>query len=255
LYDPVQNKFYIFNQVHYNEQVYPIMRSEDAVPQHVDSSLSDILVYQTCGIWIQYYRDAPSNLYLSVKYDRVSDKLILRSTDKDNTFCCTPQSEYLKDMLTKQYAMVCKIPQATEKGWVAHTTIDYDRQPSSHRDAMSRVDLGEWLEAYRVEEQGFKDSDVFTIVVPPPTVKILGTTTVCDYKKDHCVFQKRKECMCIRGDHDQQVGGIDYLSSDLYSPTVKALEVLLLTAIAAEHNATIYKTDTRQAFLYRSMPG
>jgi hypothetical protein len=35
----------------------------------------------------------------------------------------------------------------------------------------------EWLEASSVEEQGFKDCDIF--VVPPPNVKILGTTTIC----------------------------------------------------------------------------
>jgi hypothetical protein len=59
---------------------------------------------------------------------------------------------------------------------------------------MSIVDREEWLEAYRVEGQGFKDRDVFSIVVPPPNVKILGTTTVCDYKKDSGVFQKRYAC-------------------------------------------------------------
>ena len=250
LYDPVKNKFYISNQVRFNEQVFP-MRSEEAIAQHADSSLSDILVYQTRGIWIPYDRDASPTLYSAVKHDRVTDELILRRTDKDNTFCRTTHSEYLKDMLAKQYAMLSETTQANRKGWTAQTTIDYDRPPRSYRDAMSRMDREEWLEAYRTEEQGFKDRDVFAIVVPPPNVKILGTTTVCDYKKDSGVFQKRKVRMCVRG--DQQVEGVDYLSSDLYSPTVKASEVRLLTAIAAEHGATIYKTDTRQAFLYGSM--
>jgi hypothetical protein len=87
-YDAVKNKFYISNQVRFNEQVYP-MSSEEAIAQHAESSLSDILVYQTRGIWVPYDRGAPSNLYSSVtnrlKYDRVTDELILRRTDKDNT--------------------------------------------------------------------------------------------------------------------------------------------------------------------------
>jgi hypothetical protein len=65
LYDPVKNKFYISNQVRFNEQVFP-MRSEEAIAQHADSSLSDILVYQTRGIWIPYDRDASPTLYSAV---------------------------------------------------------------------------------------------------------------------------------------------------------------------------------------------
>jgi hypothetical protein len=64
--------------------------------------------------------------------------------------------------------MVGEVAKANEKGWITHTTIDYDRPPRSYRNAMSRVDREEWLEAYRVEEQGSKDRDVFSIVVPPP---------------------------------------------------------------------------------------
>jgi hypothetical protein len=104
----------------------------EAIAQHADSSLSDILVYQTRGIWIPYDRDSPSSLYSSVKYDRVTDEFILRRADKDNTFCRTTQSEYLKDMLNKQYAMVGEIAKANEKGWITHTTIDYDRPPHSY---------------------------------------------------------------------------------------------------------------------------
>jgi hypothetical protein len=85
--------------------------------------------------------------------------------------------------------MVCDISRAShsEKREAALSAIIYDRPPSSYRDAMSREDRVEWLEAYRVEEQSFKDHDVL-IVVPPPNVKTLDTTTVCDYKKDSGVF-------------------------------------------------------------------
>ena len=38
--------------------------------------------------------------------------------------------------------------------------------------------------------------------------------------------------------------------SDLYAPVLKAHEVLLLVAIAAQRGATICKYDTSQAFLY-----
>jgi hypothetical protein len=112
-------------------------------------------------------------------------------------------------MLTKQYAMVGKIVQANEKGWVAHTTFDYDRPPRSYRNAMSRVNRVKWLEMYRVEEQGFKDRDVFAIVVPlqPPNIKILGTTTVCDYKRDSGDKQLIDEFLELYGPDFDITGG------------------------------------------------
>ena len=58
------------------------------------------------------------------------------------------------------------------------------------------------------------------------------------------MLEKRQVRFCARG--DQQVYGVD----DSYSPLLKAKEVGLMTAIAAEHGSNIYKTDTKQAFLY-----
>ena len=96
----------------------------------------------------------------------------------------------------------------------AYSAIDYSRPPRSFKDAMSRIDREEWYDAYRVEQQGFTDRDVFDIVKPPPGAKILGTTTVCDYKMDSGVFQKRKVRMCVRGDQQQE--GVNFQASDLY---------------------------------------
>ena len=49
---------------------------------------------------------------------------------------------------------------------------------------------------------------------------------------------------------NQQIAGIHFNESDIYAPVLKAHEVRLLTAIAAQHGAPIYKYDTSQAFLY-----
>ena len=62
------------------------------------------------------------------------------------------------------------------------------------------------------------------------------------------VFDKYKTRLCAMG--NQHIAGIHFNESDLYVPVLKAHEVRLLVAIAAERGAKIYKNDTSQAFLY-----
>jgi hypothetical protein len=80
--------------------------------------------------------------------------------------------------------------------------------------------------------------------------KVLGTTTL-DYKINNSVFEKHKVRICVRGDRQRE--GIDFNTFDLYSPVLKATETRLLAAIAAKHVCPIWKSDTRQAFLYGEM--
>jgi hypothetical protein len=116
---------------------------------------------------------------------------------------------------------------------------------------MSREDAREWEDAYFKEYKGIMDRKAVKVVKLPPGTKALGTTTRLEYKMDNGVFIKRKARMCVRG--DQQVEGQDYHSEDLYAPTLKAWELRMITAIAAQHGAKMYKTDCTQAFLYGDM--
>ena len=52
---------------------------------------------------------------------------------------------------------------------------------------------------------------------------------------------------------DQQFNGVNFKETDLYASTLKAAEGRLLMAIAAANGHNIYKTDTKQAFLYCDM--
>ena len=60
------------------------------------------------------------------------------------------------------------------------------------------------------------------------------------------MLQKRKLHLCALG--DQQVYSVD----NSYSPVLRLQnpEVRFMMAIAAEHCCNIYKTDTKQAYLY-----
>ena len=110
-------------------------------------------------------------------------------------------------------------------------SIDPTKPPKNFKDANSREDAQEWMDAYFKEYKGVMDLGAVKAVKPPPGAKILGTTTRMEYKSDNSVFSKRKCRMCVR--RDQQVEGKDFFQQDLYAPTLKAQEERLITAIAS----------------------
>ena len=239
---PSTGKTYVTNNVRFDEYHFPY-RKKEVIDQHVKSELERLLRVDSPITWEPYSVDR-REVYEKVFHDPTSDDLVMRVTDKKDTFVRIPQMQYLSDILHTQRAMVAKIAEENAKADEKSPVIDYNRPPKNYKDAMSRPDAPEWMEAYMNEYQGFKNRDVVKIVVPPPGAKILGSTTRAEYKTDQGVLQKRKIRLCARG--DQQV----YEVNDTYSPVLKAPEVRLLTAIAAQHGCNIYKTDTKQAFLY-----
>ena len=52
---------------------------------------------------------------------------------------------------------------------------------------------------------------------------------------------------------NQQKEGVHYQLGELYAPVMKAAEVLLCVAIAAQHGLSWFKSDTKQAFLNGDM--
>jgi hypothetical protein len=83
---------------------------------------------------------------------------------------------------------------------------------------------------------------------PEPGAKILGTTTRTEYKTVNGQFTKRKVRLCVMG--NQQKEGVHYQLWELYAPVMKAAEVRLFMAmIAAKHGLTVFRSDTKKAFL------
>ena len=76
----------------------------------------------------------------------------------------------------------------------------------------------------------------------------MGMTTRWESKVTNGTFEKLKVRLCPMG--NQQIAVFQFKESDLCPPVLKAHEVLLLVAIAAQRGATIYKYDTYQPFLF-----
>ncbi len=122
-------------------------------------------------------------------------------------------------------------------------TIGPNKPPRNYRDAMQRVDQQEWAEVYDKEYQGFIEQGTLKTARPEKKAEVLDTTRRADYKVTNWVFDKRKIRPCVCG--NQQVEGVHYKSEDFYAPVMKAFEVRLMVAIAAQYRCKILKTDTK----------
>jgi len=68
--------------------------------------------------------------------------------------------------------------------------IDPTKPPKNFKDASSRSDAKEWIDAFFKEYKGMMDRGAVKAVKPPQGAKILGTTTRLEYKSDNGVFSK-----------------------------------------------------------------
>jgi hypothetical protein len=117
---------------------------------------------------------------------------------------------------------------------------------------MKALDKQAWAAAFELEFVGFQQRKVFKVVRPEPGVKIHDTLTILEYKEDNGEFIQCKVCLCARG--DQQISGVSFQESDLYTPVKKSTKARLLMALASAYSAKVVKTDTKQAYLYGVMP-
>ena len=85
------------------------------------------------------------------------------------------------------------------------------------------------------------------LVRPEPGATVIGTTTRTEYKVTNGVFMKRKVQLRVMG--NQQEEGVHSQLGELYAQVMKAVEVLIFIAIAAEHSLNLFESDTKQAFL------
>ncbi len=89
----------------------------------------------------------PSNKYQTAHYDPESDTMILRLVDETDIYTKTTQQQYFNDILNVQRAFVASLRVVQE----LPDMIDPDKPPRNYKDAMSRLDNQEWVEAYQKE--------------------------------------------------------------------------------------------------------
>jgi hypothetical protein len=86
------------------------------------------------------------------------------------------------------------------------------------------------------------------VVRPEPGTQLLGSKTRAEYQVVNGELKKYKVRLCVMG--NQQKEGVRYSKLGvLYAPVMKAAEVRLFIAIAAQNGLKVFKSDTKQAAL------
>ena len=265
-YIPSTGQLMYSNQAKFDEDFFPYRNKDMIEGQLADDLNVDILSQLQKDVkWIEY--DDRTNLhdFEKVHVNTSADQYTLRSIISPDTYMKMTRESFFAallkqnsdELLIKARALVAKMGEELKsetdpsddpikvKG--LPNSIDSNKPPRNYRDAMSREDRQEWATAYMEEYQGFHEQGTLKVARPEPGAKILDTTTRADYKVTNGVFGKRKIRLCVCG--NQQVEGVHYNAGNLYAPVMKASEVRLMVAIAAQNKTKLLKTDTKQAFL------
>ena len=251
------------NQGKFDELVYPY-RNRNMIDKHIDDlSNIDVLTLDQGGItWVNYSEDMDLNQYEKVHSGGSSDSYILRSKSDPQMYMGIRREDFFKsllhkradELLVKARALVAGMEEEISPRGIARVKglpegIDPSKPPKNFKYAMSRIDRQQWAEAYDREYQGFYEHQTLKVARarPEPGTKVLGSTTRTEYKVMNGELKKYKVRLCVMG--NQQKEGVHYKLGELYAPVMKAAEVRLFMAIAAQNGLEVFKSDTKQAFL------
>ena len=100
--------------------------------------------------------------------------------------------------------------------------------------------------AMQEELNQFEGGDVWELVPPPPSAKIIGTRWVFKNKKDEDGNIVRNKARLVAQGYNQQEG-IDY--DETYAPIARLEAIRILMVFAAHKNFKLYQMDVKSAFL------
>ena len=143
---------WVTNQAKFDEHSFPFSRRSIVDKfQHSENSY-DILHQTPSQVKWELYNKLHISNYKKVRYDVVSDVMVLQVNTRENTFVRVTQKQYTTDLLElltirarEQQAHLARAGHRTLKG--LDQDIDPDRAPKNFKDAMSRKDRLEWAEA------------------------------------------------------------------------------------------------------------
>ena len=104
-------------------------------------------------------------------------------------------------------------------------------KPTTYREAIECPNLAKWLRAVESEMQSMYDNQVWTLVDPPESAKIIECKWIFKEKAEN-IFKGRLVAKGFRQTHD-----IDY--DETFSPLVMLKSIRILLAIATYYDYEI----------------
>ncbi|KAJ2914303.1 hypothetical protein MD484_g6105, partial [Candolleomyces efflorescens] len=130
-------------------------------------------------------------------------------------------------------------------------TVDLERPPRTHREALMRPDSDLWQAAMRREVESLKEKGVYEVVCPPAGCKPIGTKWVFAFKyneKGDIIVGNEKARVVCQGcsQHPSTYGATS-------SPVPKTVSIRTVVAYAVSNDWELFGFDFKVAFLHASL--
>jgi hypothetical protein len=114
------------------------------------------------------------------------------------------------------------------------------------RDVGHALSDSSWVNAMHEELENFERNQVWTLVIPPRDVNVIGTKWVFKNKQgEDGEVVRNKACLVAQG--YSQVEGLDF--GETFAPVAHLEAIRILLAFAASKRFKLYQMDVKSAFL------
>jgi hypothetical protein len=114
------------------------------------------------------------------------------------------------------------------------------------RDVEHALSDSSWVNAMHKELENFERNQVWTLVVPPRDVNVIGTKCVFKNKQgEDGEVVRNKACLVAQG--YSQVEGLDF--DETFAPVTRLEAIRILLAFAVSKGFKLYQIDVKSAFL------
>ncbi|XP_077232489.1 uncharacterized protein LOC143869816 [Tasmannia lanceolata] len=121
-----------------------------------------------------------------------------------------------------------------------------EMDPLNYREAMLDIDVSKWLDAMKSEMDSMYSNKVWTLVVPPEGIKLIGCKWIFKRKKGLDGKVETYKARLVAKGYTQKAR-IDYEETFLPVAMLKSIRILL--AIAVHYDYEIWQMDIKTVFL------
>lgn len=149
----------------------------------------------------------------------------------------------LREQIVNQF----KLDEMEESDDEVLMAITDEKLPNNYKQAIDSEESSHWKKAIEDELNSIKEHNVYTLVTPPSSSRILESRWVFVKKyNENGQVDKYKARLVVKGYN--QILGIDF--QDTFSPVTTYTTIRILLALAAQYKMIVKQLDVKTAFLH-----